>query len=104
MFPTASYSSPSLSKEFTTAHHQNHTTNGRTTGPSQFVLDAGAVDKDMPSEPKDTHLGRLRAQVTTLQDDLNEFLTQRMNTGPNDKEQELEKKLLDGADEDSDDN
>lgn len=108
--PTATYSSPTISKEFNTADHpdSHHTTNGRTTGPSQFVLDAGAVDKDMPTEAKDTYLGRLRAQVTTLQDDLNEFLTERMKAEADDKlarekQEEFEKILLDGDDEDSDD-
>lgn len=118
--PIASYVSPSCSKQFSTSDHpeSHHTTNGRTTGPSQFVLDAGAVDKDMPSEPKDTYLGGLRAKVTTLQDDLNEFLTERMqlessnsivkdansdNSKTQQQEEEFEKKLLDGADEDSED-
>jgi len=81
--PTATYTHRSLSKHFDIAQypHTHHTTNGKTTGPSQYVVDAGCVDRDMPSTGNNTQLSQLRAQLTTLQDDLNEYLTQRMQSG-----------------------
>ncbi|CCH42975.1 hypothetical protein BN7_2521 [Wickerhamomyces ciferrii] len=96
--PSAIYSNPSTTKHFTINKTDKHTTNGKTTGPSQFVLDAGIIDKDQPSTPNQTYLGDLRSQVTTLQDDLNEFLTERMQRENSiGKEEEWEKTLLDGG-------
>ena len=106
--PSASYQSPSISRQFHTAKDHptqfQHSTNGRTTGPSQFVLEAGAIDRDMPSPGSNSPMGTLRAKVTTLQDDINDFLTERMGVETMEKrgkEEEYEKKLLDGADDDS---
>lgn len=93
------------------------TTEGRTTGPSDHVLNAGQIDRDKPSEPertKDgsqlTYLGQLRTQLTGLQDDINEFLTGRMELAKNKKKagadekriQEEINQLLDGGDGDED--
>ncbi|ONH70096.1 EKC/KEOPS complex subunit GON7 [Cyberlindnera fabianii] len=103
--PSATYTSPSSTQEFTTSSipPAELTTRGSTTGPSDFVLSKGAVDKDAPSEHKDTYLGVLRAQVTNLQDQINVYLTERMRIQKEEeKESEMEKKLLDGGDDDSD--
>lgn len=84
---------------------KNHSTNGKTTQISDIVIKAGGEDRDKPSDHKDTPLGNLRAELTTLQDHLNIFLTERMkleklkNGGGDDNnksnEQDLERRILD---------
>lgn len=101
MPPSAVYKS-SITKAFTIDTSAPLTTNGKTTGPSEFVLSRGAVDRDRPSDAKDTELGLLRCHLTSLQDDINEFLTQRMKEHGDAGEKEFEKKLLDGDDDDDD--
>lgn len=85
--PSATYYSPdSEPVKFTidTSNARFQTTDGKTTGASPHVLNAGQVDRDRPSEPKRgptgdfTPLGQLRMHLTGLQDDINDFLTQRM--------------------------
>ncbi|AET41415.1 chromatin DNA-binding EKC/KEOPS complex subunit GON7 Ecym_8124 [Eremothecium cymbalariae DBVPG len=86
--PIATYSSPSgESHTFTVDANQKRyqMTHGETTGPSAYVLKAGQVDRDCPSDPKKdantgthTNLSRLRMQLTGLQDDINRYLTSEM--------------------------
>lgn len=121
--PFATYSSPDIpNKEFIvdTKDARYNTTNGKTTGPSTYVLNAGQVDIDKPSDPKidpttqqPTQLSQLRMSLTGLQDDINEFLTERMEVAKNKKLktqdtkeekriQEEINELLDGGDGDDD--
>lgn len=92
--PSAVYSSPTIpTQKFevdpTDPHYQ--TTNGKTTGPSAYVLNAGQIDKDKPSDPKmdpenpgaPTYLSKLRMELTGIQDDINEFLTKQMEVAKN---------------------
>lgn len=122
-FPSAHYSSPDLEKQFVIdpSNPQYQTADGITTGPSPHVLNAGQIDKDKPAPPKMqengeiTQLGGLRTQLTGLQDDINKFLTDRMEQAKRKKakvEQNKEKdsrinkeikELLDGGDGDDDD-
>lgn len=86
ILPFASYSAPDIQKSFTvdTANPRYQSTDGSTTGPSPHVLNAGQIDRDKPAPPRTnpdgqiTALGSLRAQLTGLQDDINHFLTDRM--------------------------
>ncbi|CAI1506720.1 hypothetical protein SEUBUCD646_0J00370 [Saccharomyces eubayanus] len=115
--PMAEYSAPDgVNKSFVPIPDDPRylTTEGRTTGPSDHVLNAGQIDRDKPSEPKRvqggtqmTYLGQLRTQLTGLQDDINEFLTERMELAKNKKKkadadekriQEEINQLLDGGD------
>ncbi|GMG21964.1 unnamed protein product [Ambrosiozyma monospora] len=103
LLPTAEYAAPHLKKQFMIDPTQKHSTQGKTTGPSDHVLNAGAVDEDMPSVASDTQMGRLREYLTTLQDDVNTFLTERMHNdgSSNDKDNDIERRVLDeGVDED----
>lgn len=89
----ASYSSPTITKTFTAdpTNPRYQTTNGKTTGPSDYVLNAGQIDRDKPSDPKEdennkghlTYLSNIRAQLTGIQDDINEFLTEQMEIAKN---------------------
>lgn len=125
VLPSATYSSPDLGSKFfevDPSELRYQTTNGKTTGPSPHVLNAGQVDRDRPSDPRRsqsgeyTSLGQLRAQLTGLQDDINEFLTERMELAKRKKTklqkssaeqerriQEEISELLDGGDGDEDD-
>lgn len=84
--PFAEYCAPDAKKSFSVdpANPRYQTTDGSTTGPSPHVLNAGQIDRDKPAPPKTTSdgqftaLGNLRAQLTGLQDDINHFLTDRM--------------------------
>lgn len=99
--PTAEYTSPDKTQSFT-AGAGPHTTNGATTQISDIVLKAGGVDRDRPSEAKDTYLGQLRGQLTTLQDQVNVFLTERMAGKKFDDD--IERRILDeGAELDDSD-
>lgn len=59
----------------------NLSTQGKTNGPSDYLVNSSPdwVDRDVPSEPTDTPYGRLRCHLTTLQDEVNGFLTERMH-------------------------
>ncbi|CAI4043480.1 chromatin DNA-binding EKC/KEOPS complex subunit GON7 SKDI_10G0360 [Saccharomyces kudriavzevii IFO 1802] len=118
--PVALYSAPDgVEKNFipTPDDPRYLTTEGRTTGPSDHVLNAGQIDRDKPSDPKYTadgsqltYLSQLRTQLTGLQDDINEFLTRRMELAKNKKKAGAEEKriqeeinqLLDGGDGEED--
>lgn len=85
--PSAEYSSPSHNSHIFTVNSTDPrylTTQGKTTGPSAYVLQAGQIDRDYPSDPKRnesgdiTYLSMLRCRLTGLQDDINEFLTTQM--------------------------
>lgn len=93
--PTAEYNS-GLEKVRFEPGPGPHTTNGKTSGPSDYVLNAGQVDKDIPAEATDAPLGQLRAKMTTLQDKINIFLTERMKNS-SDKDVDMEKLI--GEDE-----
>lgn len=102
MIPTGVYTHNGESTNFSSdVPISQLTTNGTTTGPSEYVLKAGIVDKDKPQEmdPKNA-LSILRARLTNLQDQVNSFLTTKMVNDQISKETET--KLLDGADSDSD--
>ncbi|VEU21371.1 DEKNAAC102734 [Brettanomyces naardenensis] len=112
LVPSACYTAPDLEKEFMVSTSAERTTNGSTTGPSDYLLrvtEGDYVDKDRSREGKDTRIGRLRGYVTSLQDQVNVFLTTRMNESKqaaNEKaeEESIERRVLDeGADTDDDD-
>lgn len=92
--PYAVYSSPQIPQKTFEVDPQNpryQTTNGKTTGPSDYVLNAGQIDRDKPSDPKmdpsnsevPTYLSKLRMELTGVQDDINEFLTKQMEVAKN---------------------
>ncbi len=81
LLPTAKYSSSDINKEFSVDSTKPLTTNGTTTGPSDYIINltqGDYTDKNKPTNNKDTKTGRLRAYVTDLQDQVNIFLTERM--------------------------
>lgn len=119
--PSASYSSPDLERQFTVdpSKPEYQTTDGVTTGPSPHVLNAGQIDKDKPAPPKKlengefTELGSLRAQLTGLQDDINKFLTERMELAKRkkakldedkDRDERINREINDLLDEGGEDN
>ncbi|RCK55570.1 EKC/KEOPS complex subunit GON7 [Candida viswanathii] len=95
--PTAVYTAPDFEtpKEFHPGDGP-HSTYGLTNQISDIVIKAGGEDRDKPSEHNDTVLGNLRAEVTTLQDQINIFLTERMRL-ENDKANggDVERRILD---------
>lgn len=108
LLPTASYHAYGIDKQFTVSPDAPHTTNGSTTGPSEYLIsvtEGEFVDRDKPSESKDTRIGRLRAYVTTLQDDVNRYLTERMKQAStvDVNEEDLERRVLDEGGEDNED-
>ncbi|KAF6014864.1 hypothetical protein HII12_001282 [Brettanomyces bruxellensis] len=81
LLPTAKYSSSDIHKEFSVDSTKPLTTNGTTTGPSDYIINltqGDYTDNNKPTNNKDTKTGRLRAYVTDLQDQVNIFLTERM--------------------------
>lgn len=104
--PTATYSSPTESEPVVlTPGEGPHSTDGKTTQISDIVIRAGGQDRDKPSAAKDTPLGQLRAELTTLQDKLNDFLTNKMSNKRklDEENDDIERRILDdGVDEDSD--
>lgn len=106
LIPTATYESPLEPQPVQFAPGDGpHSTDGKTTRISDIVILAGGEDRDKPSEARDTQLGSLRAQLTTVQDQLNVFLTAKMlnKRKLDEAENDIEKRLLDdGVDEDSD--
>ena len=66
-------------------------------------MNAGGQDRDKPSAANDTPMGNLRASLTTLQDQINVFLTERMRAEKANDRDDIERKVLDeGAEEESD--
>ncbi|KAI5959561.1 GON7 [Candida pseudojiufengensis] len=104
--PTATYKSNDIEHSFDPGDGP-HTTNGKTTQISDIVINAGGEDRDKPSEHNDTPLGNLRAAITTLQDQINEFLTDRMKlekTNNENGDDDIERKVLDeGVEENEED-
>lgn len=104
--PTASYQSSGNEPIYFSPGAGPHTTDGVTTKISNVVAKAGGEDRDRPSAANDTPLGHARAQLTTLQDILNVFLTKRMqgaSTCGKQEDSDFELRVLDdGVDEDSD--
>ncbi|CAN6597325.1 EKC/KEOPS complex subunit Gon7p [Trichomonascus vanleenenianus] len=86
---TASYKAPDTTKEFAG--------NASAYKPTES-------DRNAPVEPSDSDLGVLRKEVVTIQADINKFLTERMKSAGNNnsyqENEDLEKRLLDGNDED----
>lgn len=105
--PIAKYTAPDFPNEHEiTVGDGPHSTNGKTTQISDIVLKAGGEDRDKPSEANDTPLGNLRAKLTTLQDNINVFLTERMKNEKDSvsSEKDIERRILDdGVDEDDSD-
>jgi protein GON7 len=93
--PTAVYVAPDGTEKHFDVGNGPHSTSGTSTKISDVVIKAGGEDRDKPSEAKDTPLGHLRAELTTLQDQVNVFLTQRMKGG----DEDMERRVLDGGDE-----
>lgn len=79
-----------------------HSTNGKTTGPSDYVINAGMKeDQDKSSDPADTNLGAMRAELTSLQDKINIFLTDEMKKNNGEEEDvDIEKIVADVESED----
>ncbi|EGW34849.1 uncharacterized protein SPAPADRAFT_57942 [Spathaspora passalidarum NRRL Y-27907] len=105
LIPTATYQAPDIPHREFHPGDGPHTTSGTTTQISDHVINAGGEDRDKPTPHKDTPMGNLRAQLTTLQDQLNVFLTERMKLDKQGKsnEQELERKILDEAEDEEED-
>lgn len=104
LIPTATYMSPGVptGRKFHPGEGP-HTTDGKTTQISEVVSKAGGEDRDRPSPASNTPLGQLRARLTTVQDQLNVFLTERMKDEKGAGDDDIERRLLDeGVDEDSD--
>ncbi|KAG7196026.1 chromatin DNA-binding EKC/KEOPS complex subunit gon7 [Scheffersomyces spartinae] len=78
-----------------------HSTDGSTQQISEVVTNAGGIDRDKPSEHNDTSLGHLRARLTTLHDEINIFLTSRMKGGNSGDSDDVERRVLDGDDDDN---
>lgn len=103
--PVARYSAPDIPEPLViTVGEGPHTTNGKTTQISDIVIKSGGEDRDKPTAANDTTLGNLRAKLTSLQDNINVFLTERMQKAKEEKgSQEVERRILDdGVDEDED--
>lgn len=96
--PTAVYKAPDGTEKHFEVGSGPHSTDGTSTKISDVVINAGGEDRDKPTEAKDTPLGHLRAELTTLQDQVNVFLTKRMKAG----DEDMERRVLDGGDEEED--
>lgn len=105
--PIATYTAPDIPQSLQlTVGDGPHTTNGRTTQISDVVIKSGGEDRDQPTKANDTPLGNLRAKLTSLQDNINIFLTERMqqekekDQSKQAKQADVEKRILDdGVDE-----
>ncbi|EGV60893.1 chromatin DNA-binding EKC/KEOPS complex subunit gon7 [Yamadazyma tenuis] len=103
--PIAKYRAP----DFTNEHEIGvgdgpHTTDGKTTQISDVVIKAGGQDRDRPTEASNSSLGQLRAKLTSLQDNINIFLTERMKYAKEQDSKDIERRILDdGVDEDESD-
>lgn len=105
--PNIKYSAPDVEKSITSGVGPHHT-DGSTTQISDVVVKAGGEDRDRPSPASESYLGELRSKLTTLQDKLNVFLTDRMHlakqSGTSDFNEDIERRVLDdGVDEDESD-
>lgn len=84
VLPSAEYVSEDVSVKFTLGDVPKTalSSDGTTTGPSPYLLESTGgqyVDKDKPAALRlDTEMGVLRGYVTRLQDDINVFLTKRI--------------------------
>ncbi|CAN3358912.1 EKC/KEOPS complex subunit Gon7p [Diutina catenulata] len=94
LVPTAEYSAPDTTRSFTPGAGP-HTTQGKTTQISDVVTKAGGADRDRPSEAAGTPLGQLRAELTTLQDQINVYLTERMQQSKAKAADDIERIILD---------
>lgn len=108
--PSARYISPTETKEFTLTGvgKEKLYSDGKTTGPSLYLLESTQgqyVDNDKPA-PLDlnSEMGILRGYVTKLQDDINEYLTDRIKASGSaevdDKEEENEEEEEEDGDDD----
>lgn len=104
LVPSATYLSPSETKPVSFLPGDGpHSTDGKTTRISDIVINAGGEDRDKPSEANNTPLGSLRAQLTSVQDMLNSFLTEKMSNKRKHEDEDVERRILDnGVDEDMD--
>lgn len=105
--PNIKYWAPDVEESITPGAGP-HQTDGSTTQISDVVVKAGGEDRDRPSPPNNSQLGDLRAKLTTLQDKLNVFLTDRMKVAKEldtlDYNHDIERRILDdGVDEDESD-
>lgn len=78
--PTARFTCPGEPEHLFKPSDQPLSTQGRTTGPSEYLTNSAPdfEDRDRPSEPAQNHYGVLRCQLTDLQDQVNEHLTKQM--------------------------
>lgn len=108
--PHATYTGPKSSHDFVVdpSEARYNTTVGETSGASDYVLKQGHQDIDQPSGPKKakdgqyTRLSELRMQLTGLQDDINQYLTEKIChvKKPRNARQEREiNELLDGSED-----
>lgn len=102
LVPTAVYKYKGETVELTPGDGP-HSTDGSTQQISEVVIKAGGVDRDKPSEHSDTSLGHLRARLTTLHDEINIFLTGRMNGAKGGENDDIERRVLDGDDDNNSD-
>lgn len=83
-YPSAQYSAPDISKSFLVENVTREflTADGVTTGPSPYLIETTNgtyVDKDKPAVLNlNSSMGVLRGYVTTLQDNINIYLTERI--------------------------
>lgn len=82
MAVTANYTSPDLNKQFQADKSKYKNTD---------------TDRNAPVEPSNSKLGDLRREIMHMQDEINTFLTERMDQEKSSKQdtEELEKKILD---------
>lgn len=104
LVPAATYVGPGEEKPtYFLPGEGPHSTDGKTTQISDVVITAGGEDRDKPTPALNTALGSLRAQLTTIQDQLNGFLTEKMLKKSKPEDDDVERRILDeGIDEDSD--
>lgn len=98
--PSARYTSPTERRDFTlTGVGKEHLyADGKTTGPSLYLLESTQghyIDNDRPAPlDLDSEMGVLRGYITKLQDDINEYLTDKIKASESaevdDKEEEAE--------------
>ena len=106
--PTALYTNTNNeteTKEFTVSKDvSNLSSDGTTTGPSPYLLESTNgeyIDKDKPAPLNlGNPMGVLRGQVTDLQDQINVFLTERIQQSKNGDVEEIDE----DEDEEKEDN
>lgn len=104
--PSAKYVSSTETREFTLAGvgKENLYSDGKTTGPSLYLLESTQgkyVDNDKPA-PLDlnSQMGVLRGYITKLQDDINEYLTDRIKASGSVEVDDKEEQNEENEDED----